>query len=513
MGKLTRELRMGIHNRFDIEVVDVKTGKVKQRAQAFNVICNSYFSTIISAGDDDRHYASDIVYGSGTGTPAATDTDLFTRVGTASATASDGASDGYDMSQEPQGIWRRVLKRVITNNMSVGTTIREVGLWRNTLLTHAMLQDMNGNPISIQHTGTDIINIYCNLYLHYDGQAGDIILYGVTTNGYYFGVGSFVYTALLGKSDTGSDDGVGSSYYKALTRFCFTGTGRDEDYGGQYQVSVASRSTSGRSFTIKSSQVPITGANTHGIAYISGFSYRYNRPYQIPAVCVIKGGGTAFPPSRITDEAVGVGNGSTTKFRTAFHAPYNATVKVNGVAVSSGVQVKKLPAVANSQIEYNGIRGEGTYLFNMVYKNALNIIRYTTNSANELVNSAAIESIFPEIGLSALYIYVSSSNQRARWSGSDDGVNWTSFETDYNLLPENAKHYKYYKYDDTRYTNLSGVKIQSGSYDGYNIIFDTPPAQGDVITIDYTTDYIPKDSDHVLDVELTLSFGEWNPTP
>ena len=48
------------------------------------------------------------------------------------------------------------------------------------------------------------------------------------------------------------------------------------------------------------------------------------------------------------------------------------------------------------------------------------------------------------------------------------------------------------------------------SNSGKAIVFDTAPANGDVITIDYHTPYIAKDSDHVYDMTVTFQFGEYN---
>ena len=98
-------LKMGIHNRFDIEVIDKDTGKVKQKAVAYNVVCNEYFNAIINGT-----IAANILIGGGSGTPSATDTTLFSYIGYASTT--DG-SDSINDSDEYRGIWRRILKRTI----------------------------------------------------------------------------------------------------------------------------------------------------------------------------------------------------------------------------------------------------------------------------------------------------------------------------------------------------------------------------------------------------------------
>ena len=43
----------------------------------------------------------------------------------------------------------------------------------------------------------------------------------------------------------------------------------------------------------------------------------------------------------------------------------------------------------------------------------------------------------------------------------------------------------------------------------HNISFATPPAAGAVITADYTPDCIAKDSNHVFDLNIVLTFGEY----
>lgn len=47
----------------------------------------------------------------------------------------------------------------------------------------------------------------------------------------------------------------------------------------------------------------------------------------------------------------------------------------------------------------------------------------------------------------------------------------------------------------------------------YNVVFDTAPANGLLVTADYTTKYIPKDIDHVLDVTMKIQFGVSQPSP
>ena len=64
---------MRLHNRFDIEIIDAKTGEIKQKAFAENVILNNWWSVIESNGIPFGNLA----FGSGSGTPSASDTALF----------------------------------------------------------------------------------------------------------------------------------------------------------------------------------------------------------------------------------------------------------------------------------------------------------------------------------------------------------------------------------------------------------------------------------------------------
>lgn len=58
---------------------------------------------------------------------------------------------------------------------------------------------------------------------------------------------------------------------------------------------------------------------------------------------------------------------------------------------------------------------------------------------------------------------------------------------------------------------VDGVQMTSGfTFNEGNITFDTAPADQAVITADYWVKYVPKDSDHVLDIQFDYIFGEGN---
>ena len=163
-----------VHNRFDIEVVDAKTGKVKQTAVGFNVITDRYFSMMLTSYPDREPFYY-ITFGSGTGTPAATDTALFKTIGSIEPDITETVYE-YPTSH----ITRQIKLDADSYN---DKTITEVGFigrvdnnytFSNYLITHAMLQDSEGNPIAIQKTNTDIVYINATFYCTYTpGGFGD----------------------------------------------------------------------------------------------------------------------------------------------------------------------------------------------------------------------------------------------------------------------------------------------------------------------------------------------------
>ena len=510
------DVKVGIHNRFDIEVIDAKTGEVKQKARAFNVITNKGFEAILNNIDGwySDYYqkivgiADCIVFGSGTGTPSANDTTLFHYEG-----SKDGLNpQNLDASRATEGIFVRSMSTSLSTQEYVGVNLTEIGLTNGyatkpisssnpIIFTHAMLQDMNGNPISIHKTDTDIINIYAKIYLHYNSQHS-ITLFDA--NG---PTPTFSYVGVMGGRYNG---GYSSQYLRGWIRYIQFGAFYVDEVStsGQGSKCVAFDSWTpdynNKTAKIKFKRLESDKQNIGGIGIIYGLagmggSYANDNT----ASCAIATGGTAIPPSTVTNEVVGVGDGATVKFKTKTCMPRNAKVYINGVEQTSGVTVHKRPNVAYST---SNISGNLHYFRRFVNINDVTILdRIKYNAIGNFPTETAIEIACPDIGVWQFTSYYGT----AELYGSNDGTTWVQIQYQNNTpLAQADAHYKYYKC-------IGGLSINNSpsmwmnDYDGYNIIFDNPPASGDVISVDYTTDFIPKDSDHVLDFELNLTFGEY----
>lgn len=117
-----------LHNKFEVKVVDSRTGELKQEAVGYNVITNDFFKFRLrtESTPSTNSKLTAIGVGSGTGTPSITDTALFQPLLHRTATDVD-ATYAYPTSS--------ITKQIVINADEYnGSTITEVGLPVMTLL-------------------------------------------------------------------------------------------------------------------------------------------------------------------------------------------------------------------------------------------------------------------------------------------------------------------------------------------------------------------------------------------
>lgn len=474
-------VQCNIHNKFDIEVIDGNTGELKQKAEAYNMVLDNLWHYII---ETTTAFGTYIQYGSGTGTIQSSDTSLFTRYSGKSVT-----QDALTCDYVNKVITRRVYINLPLTE-AVGVNITEVGLaaggGNGTLTTHAMLQDMNGNPISIAKTEFDIINIYATIYCHWSITDVDTEFYPM----------SGLHNALTGASNIfGSfTGGFGSCNWYGNTNNNYTNT------------AMTWTKTTG-SLVNKQITYTMPRANQSTANVIGGIQYILGSG-NFDGVG-IKQGNNSWNAFTIQNESVGTGDGVTTKFKTKYSFPYNATVYINGVAQATGVTVLNKSVFGTAYLIGLGVESTENNLIKNPGCNGMP----TPAAGNILYNPYYLED-----GITNLYTG-SPSTIAVTWSVSNDLTNWVQIgsRSGYGVsfaVPAEYQHYKYFKISwyFSSYGGNTASSITS-TYDGYNIIFDIPPADGDVITIDYDTNCIPKDEDHVLDATITFTFGDYIPTP
>ena len=472
-------IKYSIHNKFDIEVI--RDGRVRQRAKAYNMVLDNLFHYIV---ETTTAFATNIQYGSGTGTIQSSDTSLFNRYSGKGVTQDSLTCDYVN----------KVITRQVRINLplteAVGVNITEVGLaagsGNGTLTTHAMLQDMNGNPISINKTDTDIINIYATIYCHWDISEPDVTV---------FHPGAGLQSALTGASNIfGSfTAGVGVDNFHCSSVVTWPKTG--------YNLSNKTISYAMPRYSQDSANL------TGGIGWIIGTG-NYDG-------IGIRKGSRSWSAFAVANESVGTGDGETTEFETKFNEPYNATVYVNGAAQSSSdVTVKKQILNSGYFLSLDVNSDENNFIYQ---PSANNPNKYPFILYNPYRDAGFKVSLFSCWGYGYHVTYswkISVSNDMVNWTTINEqnhyyGGGSSSYSGITYNVPSEYQNYKYYKMENLSYGGADGIGVTVTPGNINNIIFNTPPAEGDVITIDYMTDYIPKDADHVLDATVTFIFGEY----
>lgn len=514
-------INASIHNRFDIEVVDAKTGEVKQKAQAFNVICDNLWANLFTGY---YGYGTYILYGDGEGTPSEKDTRLFSNVGYVSATFAEN-NGGYDIDN---GFAWYTRTGVISESTAVGKKLTELGLSSGNsttdIATHAMMQDMNGNQISIEKTDSDIINIYATVYVHWNTESSNgIKIYPYeepfkaspsqfTRNfiGWAMGMGYEPYTSVQFLYGNNPEERL--TYAETVTVPSAGGA------GGQ-----RSRNLSTKTFTFTMDRLGASVANSElggirGIMVAGQYSApsRNNQAaYSVNKFAYLKVDQAWFPGSTIVGESVATGDGSTSDFSTKFGYVRNGTavVKVDGQIVDCVVDYGKPHDLTNMGIHFD--------LVSLKWGEAGTWSAYEVPTVSEARTQANADYRYGRACEAIYYnpFFAYGIKTCKKWSSavtlsvSDDMVQWvdiSSAAVESLSIPEAYQHYKYWKLYSPGTGDARGLTQMTTNETPSNIHFSEPPAAGSVITVDYVSDTIAKNDSNVFDFTFNVTLGEYN---
>lgn len=510
-------INASLHNRFDIEVVDAKTGEVKQRAQAENVICNQLWTRLFTPAI----YWANVHYGTGTGTPDVTDTSLFSFF--ASLVSLESVFDTSQMKSS--SVYSLKQKYQIAENAAVGQTITEVGIAygaaASNLCTHAMLKDMNGNQISIAKTDTDLINIYATVFVHFSVLGYDTghislikflhLFVNETVHGVFFrwcaglqapnstiySYGLFPIGCINSPMISDLFKPITPTYNASTKTLTLTGArtpiNEINQIGGSQCVRIVDRSLAS----------PIHSANSGHLL-------------------TLYVGGNWFQGTQILSEAVGTGDGVTKDFITMFNYAATASIYIDGL-LNSNVVVENIPhRIVNALDGFSvllfdiNVRGAGYYNCSPIMYSSFSIPESLLN--NQYGSPEMQESIFEnrlsEYGVSSL----TCNSYVTGIECSNDLTTWFNIPV-FTNIPAEHRNKRYWKILSTN--GESGVlgrvgKVTAAAFDtpppATNIHFDVAPPVGAVITADYFTKTIAKDSNHVFDLTVTIQLGEYTET-
>lgn len=511
--RINPTVKASIHNRFDIEVVDAKTGKVKQKAYAENVVLDNWFVALVESEYDKYRThtggpATGFVFGSGSGLPANTDTDLFSRFGYA---ASTGSGTWGTPSKNCYSMTKKVS---LSETQYVGNVFTEIGLcssyipysngnpyFRKTT-THAMLKDMNGNAVSLTKTDTDIFNITATVFLHWNekgyGDGYTKIAASSLKKWYSSGLHANMFIRFL----------LGVEYKSVLANTyynIFSCPLKTTDNAMSWEIS-----SDGKQITLSGNRIPVGSSNRCAkyATVCSDGSAEY-----LPLI-VIEAGGEAIPGNQVNGETVATADGTTSDFSTKFPYAKNAKIYVNGVEQTAGVTVTD---------GFVSTDGAGYYLVAVDEDSELNNILPSQFPPRNFYKSYAnwgddqhfmlpADSIlclynpnYREIGWNKV---VASETTCSVYVKDGIGGDWVSTS---KTITGEKKNYPFIKLKvgtwDFYYA--SDVSVYTDETTVNNIHFDEPPPAGAIITADYFTETIAKDENHVFDLSLTIQLGEY----
>lgn len=308
--KIEAKLNAGIHNRFDIEVIDSESGEVRQRAQAENVLCTGFWAGALGRG----YSLTYIAYGSGSGTPTAADTALFSQIDKVAPSSSDDIF-ADDTTNCVYSIKRKI---VLSETVSVGKTITEIGFHNGTnLSSHAMLQDMNGNQISIVKTAQDIVTIYATVFVEYSRVKTIIEAYAYQNN---YSKENFLKIAAGYKGFSASGDTSGYPMVRVRTVA--------EDYNHEVKAPKVTTDVASKTITVKLPRFGADFCNGYGITKFELWCEPIWTVLSFESVSLNLG-------SDVVGESIGTGDGTTKDFSTYFTLASAATIYLDGVKTTA----------------------------------------------------------------------------------------------------------------------------------------------------------------------------------
>jgi len=283
-------LGIKIHNRFDFDIKDARTGEIIQKAQAENIVLDRMYDRLLAYGS----YFDQIVFGSGTGTLDPSRTTLFSRIG------NKAASTESLVRSYPTSVWTR--KIVLGVDEYNGNTLREIGISETTtnINTHALITDSEGNPLEVEKTDLKIIDIYATVFVE---------VYSVDSGCYFYGNGLRDY--LTGGSSPGNI-------------IALSGGLKQDDYGGFTITGSKSTNSTEKSVSI-SGRFGVDDYNSD-VKAIDWHSLGLR--WEVPRTGVYTG-------TTKTNVELGTGDGTKNSFLVPNVGVTNLVVRVDGSIVSN----------------------------------------------------------------------------------------------------------------------------------------------------------------------------------
>lgn len=507
---------MSIKNEYVLELYD-KDGKLKDKAYAYNLVTNVFWHYAFTSAWSPFNY---IQIGTGTGTPSVTDTNLFKKLVGAESTRTS-VNYSYPTSTA-------TYTATFPADASYVGVITEVGFAKSDakgyLQTHALLQDSEGNPITINKTDTDTLIVTAKV--HCTVSASDDLT--------LVPAGNFVgFTNTFNRS---SKNLMPSSF-----RLAASPASPIKSTIGASITSETTSSVSDRSFT-----TPVTrmGQDTGNNRYINAIYAGGFGTVRLPNESI-------FPMYELQPMLVGTGDGSTTEFKCPIpdFVENTETITVDSVELTRNVDYTVDP-IGNTALNASAISAYSNFAESISASLSSSSSRYSWYQFGikaygetglligtsdkpmtfDLGSEKTCNALFIDLLLTAYSNPSSATSCILTLEYSNDNVSWqaaTSVDTKFigaddassypsaykNMLtkfdPITARYWRIYSSGASSYLSSKGLGCNGNSFFGYvgdGIVFKEPPADGAEIKIKATVNRPYKTSDYLIDFQISTYF-------
>ena len=526
-------------NNYRLQHIDTMTGETLHDLEFHNVVLDQIIDTVQFIPVYPQG-GFGIAIGNGSGTPSASDTQLFHEIKRFLEENGENRVT-VNCSKKDNNTLLFSLSVTIPASASEVYDISEVGVCfysstsgNGTPVTHALILDSEGNPIIVKKKDTDKIILNCELYVTFESEGiENFDIEGFVDGSSYLGTLGIRYD--FGAATSLEAQRVSRAYYADYNCNIYT------NCPSTYHLSSPSwiKDKNAKTLTVNfgPSRLPEFSMPT----YIRGITFGKLGTIKLPNE-------TIFPRYKVSNIIVGIGDGETTKFK----CPLNYFIQESEtIRVGAEEKIRNTDYTIDNEANQDelielsagneAIISGGLYY---QYYGCLPIFRKPFGKIYEperLIGGSFGQEYFDAsnplyldfkepVKLNTLRVPLSSSGTFTLFGRNTEEEDWTLIG---QFTPnEENNHYNfdlcYYRYikltsttktplvNDTgygsgytdKYTTIEECKKNCWfiGYVGDGIEFTTPPPKDAVITMDAYTDLPFVSPNNVLDLSATLTF-------
>ena len=283
-------------NNYRLQHIDTITGEILHDLEFHNVVLDQIIDTVLNNLSSNSKWYFGIAIGNGSGTPSASDTQLFNEI-----KKFIGRSEGVTgkCSKKDNNTLLFSVSVTIPANASEVYDISEVGVcFKNDILvTHALILDSEGNPITVEKKDTDKIILNCELYVTFESEG----IENFDISEFAYSSGTLALLHIFGAATSLEAQRASTAYY-------YHNSTESTNCPSTYMLPGANSVTDKKAKTITMNFGPSRMPEFSMPTYIRGITFGKLGTIKLPNEAI-------FPRYKVSNITVGIGDGETTKFK------------------------------------------------------------------------------------------------------------------------------------------------------------------------------------------------------